>query len=170
MRYDLKTLPVDRVDQAWVRAEKYRDLNEPDEADSICRDILAVAPAHQPALRTLGLALTDRFPGSWRQLLPEALSVFERLGSEYERVYFSGLAWERCAKAQLEDGSGPGAYGAFQRALGLFQRALALGPDEPDPVLRWNRCVRALTTHPLLLAEEAGPPAATLDHGDGAPA
>jgi hypothetical protein len=170
MRYKLKKLPDQNLDQAWAKAEKYRDLNQPDEADSICRDILDAAPRHQAALRTLGLALTDQFPGNWRQLHHEALGVFERLESEYERTYFIGIAWERCAKTQLEEGSGRAAYDGFVRALALFERAEALGtPGEPEPILRWNRCVRALATHPLLIAAAAAPSHVDLDLGDGAP-
>jgi len=39
----------------------YRLLNEPDAAESICLDILAVKPAHKEALITLILALMDKF-------------------------------------------------------------------------------------------------------------
>ena len=46
---------------------------------------------------------------------------------------------------------------AFEHALALFEQAEALRPDLPDPVLRWNRCVRLLTTHPSLRAALVAP-------------
>src|SRR5258708_9917097 len=149
-------------------AEKYRDLNQPEEAESICRDILEVAPRHQPAQRTLGLAITDIFPTRWIELHKEALAVFSRLESEYDRVYYAGIAWERRGKAQLGDGSGRGAYDAFVEALSLFERASRLAPaGKPESILRYNRCVRALSTHPLLLATAEQDAFGDFDRGDG---
>ena len=58
---ELKPLSRDAVDAALAKAERYRFLNEPGEAESICLDILAVDPANQGALITLLLALTDQF-------------------------------------------------------------------------------------------------------------
>jgi len=166
----LKRLAESNLDHACDKAEKYRDLNQPDEAESICRDVLDVAPAHQAALRTLGLALTDQYSGGWRRVHKDALFTFSKLTSEYERAYYAGIAWERCAKAQLEEGNGRAAHDAFHHALGLFERAEKLGTaGEPDPILRWNRCVRALTTHPLLLAAAEAPPPSHMDYGDDAP-
>jgi tetratricopeptide (TPR) repeat protein len=170
MRYKLKRLAEQNIEHAWQKADKYRLLNQPEEADSICRDILDVAPTHQGALRTLGLALTDRYPHHWIALHREALEVFGKLESEYERVYYTAIAWERCGKAQLEQGNGRSAYSAFLHALKLYDQAETLvHGGEPDPVLRWNRCVRELTTHPLLLAAAQDPKNPDLDMGDGPP-
>ena len=58
---ELKPLSRDAVDAALAKAERYRFLNEPGEAESICLDILAVDAANQGALITLLLALTDQF-------------------------------------------------------------------------------------------------------------
>jgi hypothetical protein len=126
-------------------------LNEPEEAESICRDVLAEDPAHQHGLRTLGLALTDMFARQWTQHFDEAIQVFKKLSSEYEVLYYSGVAWERCAKAQLAHNQLHNAAHAFEQALELFEKAEQVGPkDVPDPVLRWNRCVRAIASHPEL--------------------
>lgn len=158
MAYLLKRLAERSVARALEKAERYRDLNQPEEAESICRDILDVVPDDPGALRTLGLALTDRFPGGWAALFDEALAAFARLPTEYERVYFAGVAWERCAKAQLERGEAHNAVVSFEHALALFRRAEGLSADDlPDPVLRWNRCVRMLSTHPALLGAIATP-------------
>ena len=47
--------------RALAKAERYRLLNEPGEAESICLDVLEVEPDNQEALVTLLLALTDQF-------------------------------------------------------------------------------------------------------------
>ena len=63
MEYKLKQISTSGIPEAIAKAELYRSLNEPEEAESICRDILAIEPQHQLALRLLGLALTDQFSG-----------------------------------------------------------------------------------------------------------
>jgi hypothetical protein len=86
--------------KAISKALSYRYLNEPEEAESICRDILAVEPDHQVALRRLGLAITDQFTGNVSDRYAEAESVFQSLTERYERLYYTGLLHERQAKAQ----------------------------------------------------------------------
>jgi len=63
MNTTLKTISKEGIPEALSKAERYRLLNEPGEAESICRDVMAVEPDHQGALRLLGLALTDQFVG-----------------------------------------------------------------------------------------------------------
>ena len=58
---ELKQLHKDAIPAALEKAERYRLLNEPGEAESICLDILAVDPDNQRAIITLLLAFTDRF-------------------------------------------------------------------------------------------------------------
>jgi len=50
----LKRLGERNLEAALAKAEQYRALNEPEEAESICRDVLEEAPDNQHALRTLG--------------------------------------------------------------------------------------------------------------------
>jgi tetratricopeptide (TPR) repeat protein len=152
MSYALKRLPHANVDAAIAKAAHYRDLNQPDEAESICRDVLEVDSANQAAWRLLGLAITDRFAKRDAGLLEEAIASFERLDDEYERVYHIGVAWERAAKAHLEKNEAHSAVTAFEHALSLFEQAERMRPDLPDPILRWNRCVRLLSSHPSLRA------------------
>ena len=57
--FDLKPLDLDAVPAALARAERYRLLNEPSEAESICLDILAVDPG-QPARPDHAAAGADR--------------------------------------------------------------------------------------------------------------
>ena len=67
MEFTLKTISKAGIPEAISKAELYRSLNEPEEAESICRDILAVEPEHQLALRLLGLAITEASgPGTWQ--------------------------------------------------------------------------------------------------------
>jgi tetratricopeptide (TPR) repeat protein len=157
MAFDLKRLPLASLDAAIAKAEHYRDLNQPEEAESICRDVLDVEPAHAKAWKLLGLALTDRFSSGQVGLLEQAIEAFERLPDEYERVYHLGVAWERAAKAHVERNEAHSAVAAFEHALGLFEKAEHMRPSSPDPVLRWNRCVRLLTTHPSLRAALIAP-------------
>jgi tetratricopeptide (TPR) repeat protein len=164
--YELKRLSEKNLAPALDRAKNYRDLNQPEEAESICRDVLMVAPQDQGALRTLGLALTDRFAHHWNQFFDEALATFKKLTSEYERVYYQGVAWERLAKAHLDGGQAHNAAHAFEHALDHFERAMALSPEAGDPILRWNRCVRALREHPEIVRAQEVPRGSGRDIGD----
>jgi len=157
MGFELKRLPHASLDAAIAKAEHYRDLNQPEEAESICRDVIDVDAAHAKAWRLLGLALTDRFASGHVGLLEEAVLAFERLPDAYDRIYHIGVAWERAAKAHVERGEAHSAVTAFEHALELFQEAERLRPDLPDPILRWNRCVRLLQTHPSLRAAIIAP-------------
>jgi len=164
----LKRLGPSSLDEALEKAKQYRALNQPDEAVSICKDVLDVAPDHASALRILGLALTDQFESSWVGLFDEAIAVFGRLEGEYERVYYGGVAWERCGKAQLEHGQVQNALLSLVHAIEHFERAEKLAPpSSPDPVLRYNRCVRLLTEHPRLAeARSSGHGWHEFQHGD----
>jgi tetratricopeptide (TPR) repeat protein len=147
----LKKLPSGDLAYAVKKAMLYRELSQPEEAESMCKDVLEVDPKHQDALRVLGLALTDRFKEVAVGLFEEAMHVFARLENEYDRVYHEGVAWERLGKAHLERGEGHGALGALEHAIEHYERAEKIAPPgDPDPILRFNRCVRLLQSHPLL--------------------
>jgi hypothetical protein len=60
--FQLKPLSRDAIPGALAKAERYRLLNEPGEAESICLDVLQIEPSNQDDLVTLILALTDQFP------------------------------------------------------------------------------------------------------------
>ncbi len=107
MEFKLKTISKAGIPEAISKAELYRSLNEPEEAESICRDILAVEPDHQLALRLLGLAITDQFSGEAADRHGEAKQLFQRLAEPYERLYYTGLLHERRAKAQMRVGRSP---------------------------------------------------------------
>src|SRR5580704_7123042 len=79
MEYKLKYISPAGIPVAIAKAELYRSLNEPEEAESICRDILNIEPQHQLALRLLGLALTDQFIGGASDRYQEAEQTFQKL-------------------------------------------------------------------------------------------
>lgn len=145
---ELKLKPISRagIAEAISKAELYRYLNEPGEAESICRDILAQEPENQIALRLLGLAITDQFNGGMSDRHAEGARAFEALTSDYERAYYSGILQERKAKTQLRAGRPPHTVmPVFEEAMKLFENAERISPpDNDDAILRWNRCVRLL--------------------------
>src|SRR2546428_6400630 len=104
MRYALKHIVPSGIPAALEKADKYRELNQPAEAESICRDVLAIEAENQLAHRILGLALTDQFAASTGTRFSEAQQAFARLRDPYERAFYGGLACERQANAQLAAG------------------------------------------------------------------
>jgi hypothetical protein len=152
--FQLKPLTREAIPAALAKAERYRLLNEPEQAESICEDVLAADPGNRDALVMLILALTDRFPSHEGTVVGRAQSLIERLDGEYERAYYSGLVAERRARA-LVDRGGPGslltAGDWLREAMRWFERAEALRPaGNDDARLRWNACVRLMVRHPHL--------------------
>lgn len=150
--FELKPISSEAVAAALEKAEHYRLLNEPMEAESICTDILEQAPGNVRALTTLLLALTDQFNRSMGDSVRRARELLERLDDEYSRTYYEGIICERQAKAHLRRG-GPGsghyAYSLLRKAMDLFERAEPLSPEgNDDAVLRWNTCARIIMSHP----------------------
>jgi tetratricopeptide (TPR) repeat protein len=166
MNYALKRLSHANLEAAIAQAAHYRDLNQPEEAESICRDVLDADGENQHAWKLLGLAMTDQLPTGRVGLLEDAVEAFEHLTEEYERVYLVGVAWERAAKAHLERNEAHSAVTAFEHALRLFERAEEMRPGSADPVLRWNRCVRLLSSHPELRAAIHAPREDEIHRGD----
>ena len=149
---DVKLKPISQssIAEAISKVELYRNLNEPEEAESICRDILAIEPGQQVALRLLGLAITDQFTGGFSDRHGEVEGVFQSLQDPYERLYYTGLLYYRRAKAQLRAGRPPHTLLVlFEKAMQCFEDAEKIRPpDNDDAILRWNRCVRLLETIP----------------------
>jgi len=149
--FTLKRLSPDAIEAALERAERYRLLNEPWEAESICQDVLAIDPGNRRALVTMLLSLTDRFPRQEPGTMAAARELLPRLGSEYDRWYYEGIIFERHAKAVLNrgaPGSGPIVYDQLRRAMECYEKAEPLRPAGNDAaVLRWNTCARVIMTH-----------------------
>lgn len=148
--FNLKPISHDSIQTALAKAERYRLLNEPNEAESICRDILEIDPANRQARISLVLALTDAIPQE-PAAFNNALTAISGLEAEYDRSYYFGIAWERRAKAYY-DADGPGSTGYIYdwivKALEFFEKAEQQRPaGNDDAILRWNTCVRFLERH-----------------------
>ena len=154
--FTLKPLSRDAIPAALEKAYRYRLLNQPLQAESICLDVLAVDPDHGEALVTLILALTDQFPRHIQPAFDRAQALLPRLTDGYARVYYEGILCERRGKAHFRSGSpmaGGMAFEWLERAMGFYERAEALRPPgDDDAVLRWNSCARMLMANDRIQA------------------
>jgi hypothetical protein len=150
MRFELKSISAKSVPEALAKVERYRLLNEPHLAESICLDILEVAPDHQQALIALLLARTDQFQSHANA--KTAQDVLAKIKGEYERQYYSGIIWERMGHAGIHHGGkggGAAAYHALRSAMTYFESASKLSPPGNDSaILRWNTCARLIMQNP----------------------
>jgi hypothetical protein len=152
--YQLKRISSESVPMALQKAERYRVINDPSSAESICLDVLQVDPENQEALVTLVLAITDQFGEGPVEAARRAQELLPRLGDEYKRSYYAGIIAERCAKAHLRRGamgSGELAYHWFQVAMEWYEKAEARrSPGNDEAILRWNTCARILSRNEQL--------------------
>jgi tetratricopeptide (TPR) repeat protein len=159
--FDLKRLSPAAVPAALEKAHRYRLLNEPTDAESICRDVLAVDPDNQDALITLTLALSDQLEERMAAAYEQARETLAKLRDDYRRRYYAGILCERRAKAQMKRGgprAGHTVHDWFRQAMDHYEGAAAIRPQgNDDALLRWNACARILDAHPELApeAEEA---------------
>lgn len=146
--FELKPLTRDAIPRALEKAERYRLLNEPAEAESICEDVLRIEPDNQRALVTELLALTDQFGDGVGGHLGAARELLPRLESRYDRHYYAGIVAERHAKALLRTGSlgAPTmAHELLHEAMAHYGQAETVRPaGNDDALLRWNACARLL--------------------------
>jgi tetratricopeptide (TPR) repeat protein len=151
--FELKRLSEEAIPAALEKALRYRLLNEPAEAESICHDVLDIDPENQEALVLLLLALTDRFGKGYAVGVTQAQEVLSRLRSEYERAYYAGIISERRAKAQLHQsypGARHNAYEFLREAMSCFEKAETLRPPgNDDALLHWNTCARIIMGNQL---------------------
>jgi tetratricopeptide (TPR) repeat protein len=157
MEYQLKTISKSGIEEALAKAQLYRFLNEPEESESICQDILVADPENQAALRLLGLAITDQFRGGISDRHTQAESAFRALTDPYKREYYLGILSERRAKAQAHVGRPSHVWvPLFEDAMKHFESAEAIKPaNNEEAILRWNRCVRLLQTIPTAARDES---------------
>jgi hypothetical protein len=157
-QFQLKVITRDGIPLALEKAERYRLLNDPEQAESICRDILAVDGDHQDTLRTLVLALTDQFGSDSARASARTTRAFvNQLHDEYDRAYYSGIVLEREARAFLHRAGvvRSAAYDAFREAMDWYEQAEQLRrPGSVDALLRWNSCVRTIIAERLEPAVE----------------
>ena len=151
--FELKRLSSEAIPAALERALRYRLLNEPAEAESICHDVLAIEPENQEALVMLLLAITDRFGKGYGVGLTEAQDALAHLRDEYEHAYYAGIICERRAKAQLRHaypGASHDAYEFLREAMTWFEKAEAIRPPKnDDALLHWNTCARIIMRNQL---------------------
>ena len=155
---ELKHLSKEAIPAALQKAERYRLLNEPGEAESICLDILATDPDNQPAIIILLLALTDRFSKGYGVSETQANHLLAQIEGDYERAYYAGILAERRAKAKLAQGhpgAGHYAYHELCEAMRQFEIAEKIRPHgNDDALLRWNTCARMITKNKLSARED----------------
>jgi hypothetical protein len=157
--FELKSLHKEAVASSLEKAKHYRLLNEPGAAESICLDILEIEPGNQDALVTLVLAMSDRLAKDYAIGDTQIQSYLSRIEDEYERTYYTGIIYERRAKAVLNrknPGSESTAYEFFRQAMNWFERAEAIRPaGNDDAILRWNGCARIIIRNKLAAREMA---------------
>jgi hypothetical protein len=153
--FEPKPISKEAIPAALMKAERYRLLNEPGEAESICLDVLQIEPANQDALVMLVLALTDQFrdeTAASRNAPARAGDLLARMSDDYDRAYYAGIIRERRAKAVLQRerfGATATAAEWLREAMQYFERAEAIRPaHNDDAVLRWNACARLLQQLP----------------------
>lgn len=148
MTFEPKPISRQGVPLALQKAERYRVINDPSSAESICLDVLAVDPENEQALVTLLLAITDQFAEAPIAGVHRAREVLPRLNDPYKQAYYAGIICERCAKAQLHSamhGSEEMAYGWLREAMSWYEKAESQRPaDDDEAILRWNTCARML--------------------------
>jgi hypothetical protein len=156
--FELKPLSRDGIPAALEKAMRYRFLNEPGEAESICHDVLQIDRDNQEALVILLLALTDRFGKGYSVGVTQAQEILPRLRQEYDRCYYAGIICERRAKAHLQRGA-PGAsfhaYEFLRDAMDWYEKAQAIRePGNDDALLRWNACARIIMQNKMTARQD----------------
>ena len=150
MHFELKSISEESIPEALTKVERYRLLNEPALAESICLDVLAIHPDHQQALISLLLARTDQFHSKAQP--KDALEVLDRIKGDYEQAYYAGMIWERLGHARIRQGDAGArvsAYRALQDAMNHYERAIKLAPHgNHEAILRWNTCARTIMQTP----------------------
>ena len=152
--HNLKSLSREGIPAALEKAMRYRLLNEPGDAESICLDILHIDPENQEAAVTLLLAMTDRFAKGYAIGNTHINEVLHKIKNEYERAYYSGIVCERRGKALLgkdSPGARADAYEWLREAMVWFEKAEAMRPHgNEDSILRWNTCARMIRQNNLV--------------------
>jgi hypothetical protein len=169
MHFELKSISVESIPEALAKVERYRLLNEPVLAESICLDVLAIVPDHQQALISLLLARTDQF--HFNAQPKAAQEVLAQIKGEYEQAYYAGVIWERMGNARIRQGgrgAGTSAYHALRDAMSYYETAMGIAPPgKNEAILRWNTCARIIMENPQIQpSSENEPHAWSRDEAD----
>jgi len=149
--FAFRLLSKDSIPDAMKKSERYRLLGEPDEAESVCLDVLQVDPDNQEARVDLILALSDQFGRERRPRVDLAKKIVEELTDEYQRRYYEAVVLEREARAHIDLDTPPAlVFLRYCEAMDRFAAAAAIRPPGDDSaVIRWNACVRAVRRRQL---------------------
>lgn len=147
--FDLKPISKDAIPHAIDRAKKYRLLNEPWHAESICRDVYKADPDNQQNLIILLLSITDQFKSSMHsKSITDAMKVIDLLKDNYQKDYANGLVHERLASAAIIKGGPRSHYIAYYHlldAMEWYEKSQKNHPEKnEESVLRWNTCARMI--------------------------
>lgn len=144
---EIKTISKVAIPHAIKKAERYRLIDDPGQAESICLDILEVEPDNHEVQVMLILSLTDQLKYRM-EAHGEAKARIADLDDAYERAYYTGVLYERRARVHYRAataGSGFVAYEWFVRSLEAYAEAEQLRPAGNDDCLyRWNAVARTL--------------------------
>ncbi len=147
--FNLKPLSPEAIPAALEKANRYRLLNEPSAAESIYLDILAVDGENQDAIKNLILSMSDRFGKDYAVGDTHINDYVAKLRDEYQRAYYTGIVYERRAKATLAKG-GLQAYELFVQAMEWFEKAESMAGDgNEEAKLRYNGCARIINRNKL---------------------
>src|SRR4030095_857828 len=149
--FNLKPISREAISEALQKAERYRLLNEPQLAESICQDILDIDPENHQAVITKLLAITDQFGKYSTVHVNVARQLLPKMKNEYDRQYYAGIICERQGNAYISRGL-PGdhhsAYDWLSDASEYYEQAEAIRPQgNDDAILRWNTCARQIMNH-----------------------
>jgi tetratricopeptide (TPR) repeat protein len=151
--FNLKPISKEAISEALQKAERYRLLNEPALAESICQDILEIEPDNHQAIVTKLLAITDQFGKYSSSHVNAARHLLHSMKNEYDKHYYAGIICEREGNAHIHRGLPGDHYAAFDwltDAMEYYEKAEAIRPPgNDDAILRWNTCARQIMSHHL---------------------
>lgn len=144
-----KHIPKESIPEAIAKAKHYRLLNEPWQAESICRDILRIEPNHQETLVILLLSITDQFDAHvCMTSIIEAKKLCKSMQSKYEKWFYKALVEECSGKASLKRDTPRSEYIAYEyysKAIEFYEKSEKNQPKgNLDCILRRNACIRAI--------------------------
>ena len=110
-------------------------------------------PDHNEALIVLILAMSDNLDDGYRISDKRIEDLLEKLESDYERAYYTGLVAERRGLAKIRSqnpGSSYVAYECLTTAQRHFEEAIKLSHSTGgEATLRWNTCARLIERNNL---------------------
>ena len=129
--HQLKPISKESIPVALEKAERYRLLNEPRLAQSICLDILEADPENAKPLLFYFWQLLMNSPLRHRLKCIKAQQLLPRLQNDYEKNYYAGIINERQGMAILNRKITGGHFVAYEwlnEAMEFYEKAEALAP------------------------------------------